>query len=171
MITVERFAVLYQQAFGWLCLVAAAHAGRTDADDIVQQAAIVAMKRLGDFRAETSFRAWMAAIVRNTAKNQARSNRRRKKRERKVASHQRIDQQETLPGSTPSAMDTKLRDAVNGLEDSQRSCLLMRSAYGLSYAEIGAALDLPEATARSHVFRARKQLLEKVRVESLEASV
>lgn len=164
--TAERFAALYQQAFGWLCLVAATQIGRAEADDVVQQAAIIAMKRLSDFQPGTNFHAWMATIVRNAAKNQARSNRRRKRRERATAADRVRYEQQASVESKFSSMDVKLRDAVNELEEGQRSCLLMRTAYGLSYAEISVALDVPEATARSHVFRARKHLLAKIGSEA-----
>ncbi len=60
-----------------LWLIAAAITGdRTEADDIVQDAALVALRKLGDFTAGTSFVAWMSQIVRLTALNHVRKSNR-----------------------------------------------------------------------------------------------
>jgi RNA polymerase sigma-70 factor (ECF subfamily) len=45
-----------------------------------------------------------------------------------------------------------------GLTPDQRSAISLRYDEGLSFADIGHVLGMPEATARSHVHRARKAL-------------
>jgi RNA polymerase sigma-70 factor (ECF subfamily) len=52
------------------------------------------------------------------------------------------------------ALDT----ALAGIRPEQRAALTLRYEEGLSFAEIGQILGIPEATARSHVHRARRDL-------------
>ena len=61
------------------CVAAAVLGTRTDADDVVQDAAAVALVRLGDFDPGTDFVAWMAQIVRYSALNRARLRQRHRK--------------------------------------------------------------------------------------------
>jgi DNA-directed RNA polymerase specialized sigma24 family protein len=49
---------------------------RGKAEDVLQEAAVIALAKLDRFDPATSFPAWMGAIVRNVARNQARKDRR-----------------------------------------------------------------------------------------------
>lgn len=51
-------------------------ANASDADDVLQEAAIIGLQKVGTFQPGTSFRAWMGAIVRNVALNRRRALRR-----------------------------------------------------------------------------------------------
>jgi RNA polymerase sigma factor (sigma-70 family) len=51
-----------------------------------------------------------------------------------------------------------LEMALAGLRPDQRAAIVLRYEHGLSFGDIGAVLGVPEATARSHVHRARKEL-------------
>jgi RNA polymerase sigma-70 factor, ECF subfamily len=51
-----------------------------------------------------------------------------------------------------------LADAMDALPDDQRTALVLADAHGLSMAEIAAALDIPEATAKTRLFRAREKM-------------
>ncbi|MEM8681281.1 MAG: RNA polymerase sigma factor, partial [Planctomycetota bacterium] len=66
----REFAERFQAVHGRLWLIAAGMIGdRTEAEDIVQEAAIIAFRKLSDFRAGTSFSAWLAQIVRHCSAN------------------------------------------------------------------------------------------------------
>jgi RNA polymerase sigma-70 factor (ECF subfamily) len=58
--------------------------------------------------------------------------------------------------------DDHVLRALGALEETPRACLLLRVINELSYKEIGRALDIPEGTAMSHVFRARRYLMERL---------
>jgi RNA polymerase sigma factor (sigma-70 family) len=47
---------------------------------------------------------------------------------------------------------------MSRLRPDQRAAVALRYEDGLSFEEIGRILGIPEATARSHVHRARKEL-------------
>ena len=51
-----------------------------------------------------------------------------------------------------------LEAALAELRPDQRAAIVLRYESGLSFDEIGTVLGVPEATARSHVHRARKEL-------------
>ncbi|MEL7472291.1 MAG: RNA polymerase sigma factor [Planctomycetota bacterium] len=168
----ESYGRLFDEAYPALRLVASVEVGRSDADDVVQQASIVALERLDRFEAGTDFKAWMAAIVRGVARNHRRGERRRSDRQRSVARPDVAGTSESpaelgvRPGDgapeveIPSTFPKKIRNAIEALGPRERACFLLKSGAGLSYREIAAILDLPEATARSHVHRARKRLLD-----------
>ena len=67
-------------------------------------------------------------------------------------------------GSTPSQrLDRsetarRVRDAVAGLPEADREVLLMRNFEGLSYEEVGAALEIAPAAARKRYGRALLRL-------------
>ena len=53
--------------------------------------------------------------------------------------------------------------AIAALPDDQRAVFVLYQMEGLSYAEVGAVLRLPEPTIRGRLVRARRGLLEQMR--------
>lgn len=162
-LTPNDFAAHFQAAWRTLWYVAAAVlGGRSGADDVVQEAAIVALDKLHQFQPGTNFMAWMSRIVRFTALNHA-----RRRTEVPV---------ETVESLVPHSSSDAFRAPLNGrgqltpdqpdfddavaaalreLDDNARACLLLRTLLDMPYREIALTLDLPEGTAMSHVHRAR----------------
>lgn len=176
-LTRDRFADAYRDAYRDLWLVAAAVANtRAAADDLVQEAAIIGMGKLRQAPHPPRFTPWMAAIVRNVSKNLGRSESRRRVRELAAGStaHQITQPAHATQTSDRSATNTTLaneavflarldppiRAALAALTDQARACFLLRVVADRPYSQIAAILNLPEATARSNVFRARRTLLE-----------
>lgn len=156
----EEFAARLQEDRRRLWTIAAAILGSPhDADDVVQEASVVAMEKLDQFRRGTSFVAWMGQIVRYVALNQ----RRKHGRDRSV----RLDpdgltpRSDRSPGPGPEFNEAVV-EAMRDLEETARTCLLLRIVCDMSYREISAALDIPEGTAMSHVHRSRKALRERL---------
>jgi RNA polymerase sigma-70 factor, ECF subfamily len=171
----NAFADLFEQSRSTLRIVAAAECGFELADDIVQHSAIVALKHLHQFTPGTNFKAWASTIVRGVARNQRRSEQRRVNRRLKLirnrsTKHDAMSESKPIARISPSTkgpevhlppeFDANLREALDTLSVQQRTCLLLRSLLDHTYTEIGEILDIPPATARSHVFRARANLLD-----------
>jgi RNA polymerase sigma-70 factor (ECF subfamily) len=171
----DDFVECFRAAAPALRVVAVAQVGQSDADDVVQQAAIVAWERRDRFEEGTDFRAWMAAIVRNAARNHRRGNERQAERHRRVASSSEVESSSGLgsateyAGTTAGAMvsagvdaadglSDELRGALEGLSEDQRACLLLRVLLDHSYEEIAAITGVNAVTARSHVRRARLRM-------------
>ncbi|MEM1422676.1 MAG: sigma-70 family RNA polymerase sigma factor [Planctomycetota bacterium] len=157
-LTEDDFARLLERERDVLRVVAAGEVGRSDAEDVVQDASIVALGKLDAFRPGTDFRAWMVAFVRHTASNHRRATGRRMRRRLRIARETRDAVHAEAGGA--ERLDARLVEAIDGLAPDQRVCLLLRVAMSLAYDQIGAALGIPAATARSHVRRARLRLLE-----------
>lgn len=166
-LTAESFAARFQDSWRILwCAAVGVVRDRNQAQDIVQQAAIVGLQNLDDFDARTNFVSWMARIVKNIALNEARkSMRRRTSAIDSSALDAHADPLAATPRRTVSANGSVLPDqdafddtvlaALDELDDTARSCLLMRVVLDLPYAQIARVLDIPEGTAASHVHRAR----------------
>ncbi|MFG0283872.1 MAG: RNA polymerase sigma factor [Phycisphaerales bacterium JB039] len=130
-----------------------------DAEDVVQEASVIALGKLEQFQRDTSFLAWMGQIVRFVALNQMR----RRQRDRAVAVEP--DAVGAAPVDAPPVEGEfrgELLAAVHTLEETPRTCLLLRIVCEMSYREIAAAMEIPEGTAMSHVHRSRAALRKRL---------
>ena len=169
-----EFESLFQAANRRLWIVAAAVMGRPDhADDVVQEAALIALSKLDVFERQTSFLAWMSQIVRNVARNEVR---RQARSSSALTDPLALDQSvEHRPeqdrvgvsltgevrdalGRDQQAFDDHVLAALAKIDETARACLLLRSLQDLPYREISNMLGIPEGTAMSHVHRARQAL-------------
>ena len=159
----HEFACQYQAVYRHLWLVAVAMLGdRTAADDIVQEATVIAFRRISEFRSGSSFSAWVTEIVRRCALNYRRKAKRRKTfATDPLELDQHLERAEvknpvTSAGLDGLEIDDAMFRALNQLTDEARCCMLLRIVDGLSYAEISSLLGIPEGTAMSHVHRSKK---------------
>jgi RNA polymerase sigma factor (sigma-70 family) len=141
----------------------------TDADDIVQDACVRALKALHDAPVERP-RAWLLAIVRNTAYSWLAKNR---PGEIVIAgdaedAYAHEDALETGSFPSPEAELIKSVDharvtsAIEELPLRFKETLIMREINGLSYREISEATAAPIGTVMSRLARARSLLIEKL---------
>jgi RNA polymerase sigma-70 factor, ECF subfamily len=175
---VESFAAQLTDCYQRCWLIAAAVTGdRVEADDIVQEASIIALRRLADFTVGTNFSAWISQIVRLTALNHLKKSGRRSV---VVTDPQAIDRAEgsnvasakdgpipvTEDGRLPehqTDFDDEVLHALRGIGDVARACLLLRVVHQLSYEDIARTLQIPEGTAMSHVHRAKQSLRQRLK--------
>lgn len=163
------------------CVAVGVCGDRSAAEDLVQEAAAVALTKLHEFDAATSFLAWMSQIVRFLGMNERRkASRQRDAQQRpdliRAVEPARLETTAPFPitgtgglRADQSAFDDRVVKAVSGLDEVQRSCLLLRVVMDMPYKEISLALSIPEGTAMSHVHRA-KQAVRKSLGESGEGS-
>jgi RNA polymerase sigma-70 factor, ECF subfamily len=174
----HAFAARLTGSYQRLWLIAAAITGdRTEADDVVQEAALVALRKLDEFDVGTNFAAWMSQIVRLTAFNHVRKISRRNTTptdpltlDRATLSlpHSGDDPRSPVDGAGRLAMqqtafDDDVLSALASVGDIARACLLLRTVHQLSYAEIADTLQIPAGTVMSHVHRARQTMRERLR--------
>jgi RNA polymerase sigma-70 factor (ECF subfamily) len=138
-----------------------------DARDLVQRAVLKAFEAaqrtaLGG-RGDFHFRAWLLRIVVNLGKNQVRDARRWPSAPAEAVEAFRA------PGADPQRAleDAEARRlvqaAVDALPERQRAVFALRVDAGLSFAEVGEALDITEGNARTQFHEALKKLRERVR--------
>ncbi|HEV2671160.1 MAG TPA: sigma-70 family RNA polymerase sigma factor [Gemmatimonadales bacterium] len=133
-----------------------------DAQDIVQDAALRALKYFGGFRGtgERDGRAWLLTIVRNTVHTW----RQRRHPESGGTVFDEEQHSERIAADDPAlALDRKetrerLREALAQLPDEFREVIVLRDIQELSYKEISDVIGVPEGTVMSRLHRARQRL-------------
>jgi RNA polymerase sigma-70 factor (ECF subfamily) len=147
-----------------------------DAGDLVQDTFLRAYGALSSFRQDASFLTWLYKIASNLCIDQLRS------RKVKGALSLEVELEEGREPKSESREDAPedaaVRDAVKdvvhkavlNLPEKYRVVVVMRHLQGMSVEEIARALDLPTGTVKTHLFRARDMLRERLRpVLELEA--
>jgi RNA polymerase sigma-70 factor, ECF subfamily len=157
-LTPARFAMLFRASSRVLWCVAVGVVGdRDQGEDIVQDAALLALSKLDSFRPGSSFSAWMGQYVRYLALNQRRKSQRRQ-RALDTEGPSLVLQAPAPPEDPQALFDRNVAQALAALSESQRTCLLLKTVVELEYGEIAELLEMPAGTAMSHVSRARAKM-------------
>jgi RNA polymerase sigma-70 factor (ECF subfamily) len=130
-----------------------------DAEDIVQDAFLRAIRHFGSFQGGDG-RAWLLTIVRNLCYD---SLRRRNVRERTASFDEELDCPCPLTPNPETSLLLKerqglLRQALAELPLELREVLILRELEELSYREIASIASVPMGTVMSRLSRARKRL-------------
>ncbi len=146
---------------------------RADADDVVQEASLRALRGIAGFSGANP-RAWVLTIVRNTAYSWLTRNRPAAVVLANDLGEEERDRIANLPstaqaggGDDPEAAliaagtAEELRRHVAALPAPFAEVLVLREIHELSYNEIAAMLDLPVGTVMSRLARARRILIER----------
>lgn len=157
------------------CIAAGVTGNRGAAEDLVQEAAAVALTKLDEFDPRTSFLAWMGQIVRYLALNERRRQGREKTALADPALRSAVGPRASASDRTAPALtgrgellrdqdlfDDRITSAMSLLDETPRCCLLLRIVMNLPYREIAQALSIPEGTAMSHVHRSRRLLRDRL---------
>jgi RNA polymerase sigma-70 factor (ECF subfamily) len=129
------------------------------AEDVVQETMVKAWRSLETFRGDSSMRTWVLRIAHNTAIDAL-----RRRREQAMAPS---DLHLRAPATTVDdparraagrADVEALRGALARLDELSRTIVVLRELEGLSYAEIAETLDVPVATVKTRLLRARRAL-------------
>src|SRR5882757_8234951 len=131
-----------------------------DAEDVAQEALLRAYRRFERLRDRTRFRAWLVRISFRLALDRARSANRREQRETQWARQRPPDSTEDLAAS--SEFQAHLDRAVEELSPKLRLVLLLSAMEEHPLDDVAQMLGLPIGTVKSRLFKARKQLAEKL---------
>lgn len=193
-----EFASLFQASFRKLWCIAAGIVGNAaTAEDVVQEAAVIALGKFDRFQKHNppaaniqggatppnlpNFTAWMAQIVRYVALNQYRKDRRNHASSLSDGSESAVITANTPPapvqltrqGQLPEGQQTfddRVMRALGQVGDVARACLLLRTIESLDYKQIAQLLEIPEGTAMSHVHRARQLLRQQLAEAEMQTS-
>lgn len=143
---------------------------QSDAEDLVQEAYLRAIRSLDQYRDGTNLRAWLFRIMTNAYINDYR------KRSRRPSSSSLDDIEEFYlydhlidSGVQPASerpedivlnrltADDVLK-ALDSLSDEFRHVVLLADVEGFTYREIAEILDIPVGTVMSRLYRARRKL-------------
>jgi RNA polymerase sigma-70 factor (ECF subfamily) len=146
---------------------------RADAEDLVQDTFVKALRFSDRFERGTNLRAWLSTILHNTWRNRLRDAGRASAAVEVDSS--RLEAAEATAadssprGETPeqlllrSTLDADLRTALDELPDIFRQAVWLRDVEEFSYAEIAKMLDVPMGTVMSRISRGRRMLLDQLR--------
>ncbi|HKW39991.1 MAG TPA: sigma-70 family RNA polymerase sigma factor [Gemmatimonadales bacterium] len=134
-----------------------------DAQDVVQDAYLRALKYFSGFRGDdaAAARAWLLAIVRNTAYTW-----RQRQRAGLATEFDEKQHSEGVAGEHPAAVLDRtaaresLHQALERLTPEFREVIVLRELEGMSYKEIGDIAGVPVGTVMSRLARARRRLQE-----------
>ena len=133
-----------------------------DASDFTQEVFLKAYRSLSGFEGRSRFSTWLYKIAYNTALNEV-------NRRKEYHSLAEEDADKLLNnGDTPekialrAAAKEAVRSAVSELPERFRICVDLFFFYDRSYQEIEAITEIPVNTVKSHVFRAKIILREKL---------
>ena len=130
-----------------------------DADDVVQESYLRALKFFGGFRGENS-RPWLLTIVRNTCFTWLRQNRFSELTTELDEEIHYMEQTAENPESIllAAARSEMVRKAIEELPPEFREVIVLREMEDLSYKEIAIIASIPVGTVMSRLARARAKL-------------
>lgn len=141
-----------------------------DAQDVVQDAFVLAFTKLHSFQGNSSFYTWLFRIARNLAITRLRS--RKSMVSLDATTNETSDQplrlavvdEQPLPDDRMQRHEeiSRLHEALGRLSEEHRSILVLRELEDLDYDAIGEILQIPVGTVRSRLHRARMQLREEL---------
>ncbi|QAU33348.1 RNA polymerase sigma factor [Janthinobacterium sp. 17J80-10] len=143
----------------------------TEAEDVVQEAYLLAYRNIDKFRGDAKLSTWLTRIVINEAIARSRKNNRRAKVIR-LDGETELNGDPTEANMNESAPESPERAAmraqaramleakIDQLPDAFRTVFVLRALEEMSVEETATCLDIPEATVRTRFFRARGLLRE-----------
>jgi RNA polymerase sigma-70 factor (ECF subfamily) len=144
---------------------------RTYAEEAAQEVFVKVYRNLARFRGDSKFTTWLYRVTLNHCRNvQAYRARRHEKRHESLDARSEdedgLGPKRELPDGGPTAEDNLLagerlrflREEMARLDPMWQEILLLRDVEGLSYEEIGTALELAAGTVKSRIHRARGEL-------------
>ena len=136
-------------------LTSAILGNEADARDAAQDTFVAAWRQLAGLREADKFEAWLQRIAVNAARQTHRARTRRRVRE--IPSSTVVALADRAAGSPPD--DAAILDAALAtLPVDQRAILVPHHLEGRPLAELAAILEIPEGTAKSRLFAARRAL-------------
>lgn len=132
---------------------------RSDAEDLAQETFIRALDRLHTFDLEREFSPWIRRVAANLCLNHIESH-----KPAFSLDEERDEDKTQGPGEQVEVRERseQIRSALASLPPHYRIVVELRHYQELSYDEIASELNLPLSDVKSHLFRARKLLAEKL---------
>lgn len=122
-----------------------------DAEDLVQDVFVSAMRQLRVLRTAAAFRGWLAAIARNRAIDYFREHRERAMLDERTAREPRVAAEEQA---------FEILELIKSLPEAYRETLILRLVEGLTGPEIAGRTGLTPDSVRVNLCRGMKMLRE-----------
>jgi RNA polymerase sigma-70 factor (ECF subfamily) len=152
------FEELYHQHAARLYNLAYRMAGASlDAEDLLQEVFLLAYRKLGSFRGESSLGTWLYRLAMNHCLDVLRS-----RQSRMGQQTDSLDEEGAMePAATPALAAVSRIDldrAIDRLPHACRAAFLLHDVEGFGHHEVGAILGISEGTSKSQVHKARLRI-------------
>jgi len=157
----QAFEAIYRKQAGRvyaICLRMSADPAR--AEDLTQESFVRAWEKLGSFRGDSPFEAWLRRLTINVVLSEHRRSGRRRSRETRTDDVVRFPDG-AQPARTGRAID--LESAVSRLPDGARKVFVLHDVEGYRHDEIARLLGVATGTSKTQLHRARRLLREALR--------
>ena len=157
----RQLASHHAQSFGWS--LACCRWDPDTAEDVLQASYLKVLDGKARFAGRSSFRTWLFAVIRTTARE---GRRRQWRRSLAWQKHGPV-----TAGSIPSSQDgsadaTRLRSELATLPNRQREVLHLVFYADLSIREAAVVMNVSLGTARTHYERGKRKLRDRLHIEA-----
>lgn len=125
-----------------------------EAEDMMQESFLIAFTKLGTFKGEVTFGAWLKRIVINKCLTQLKKNNRFEEVKLEVKRNESIEEDI----GTESLEPKLILNAINGLKNNYRIALNLHLIEGYDYEEISEIMDISYENSRTTISRAKSKL-------------
>jgi RNA polymerase sigma-70 factor (ECF subfamily) len=131
-----------------------------DAEDLVQEAFLLAHRKLGTFRGESALGTWLHRLLVNLGLDHLRS-----RAGRAAQATTGIEDVHVAPFTKPDTVAERidLAQAIARLPDGSRAAFVLHDVEGLEHREVAEILGVSEGTSKSQLHKARLKLREILR--------
>lgn len=140
-----------------------------DAEDLVQETGLRALRYYDKFKKDTNFRAWIMTIMRNIFINKYRK---KAKEPQKVA----LDKVTgfvpvaDVSGAQEEVFSENMKLYISELPEELRTTLTLFYVSGFAYKDIAGIMDVPIGTVMSRLYTARQMLKKKLSLRNKQES-
>lgn len=156
----EQIKVLYPRLRRSMTLYLAGSS--ISVEDLLQETFLKAWNHLDSFQDESGIYTWIYSIARNLALDEF-----RKQKNSPAVSRVAVEEHQVAGSIEPKELDQSdielLRRAISELPELLKTIVIMKTTDGMSYPEIAEITGINEQTVKNRMFRARKELSERLK--------
>ena len=148
----RAYELLYQQHFGRVFALCRRLCNDRDmAEDLTQEAFVLAWRKLSSFRGDSAFGSWLYRITTNTVLSYMRKN-------KHFINSLDISDLPEVGKSDDLVTQMGLEQAIGKLPDGARAVFVLYSLEGYTHDEIGGLLNIARCSSKAQLHRARQLL-------------
>ena len=138
-----------------------------DADEITQEVFLAAWQGLPAFRGEARFSTWLYRIAYHCCLRQLERRKRERAQHSVIQAEQFLEEKQAKDLLELRDQQAIVREQMEKLPTKYRVVLILRHLQEMTYEEMADTLSMPVGTVKTHLFRARNLLKERLLAQHL----